>query len=80
MPDKDIVKALVGIPASAVKEEYETIQDCMSRKKVPGPLKLSYSRAGVSAKDRNLAAVISKVAHFLETTLRLFSQLEDHIP
>ena len=56
-------------------EDFESIKDSVSRLRLLNNLRLIDTKSGISSKDREHAAVLSKCAWYLETTLKLLYEI-----
>lgn len=65
--EHDTVLSLVGMQAAVIKAEYQVVRDSVTKDKLAADLKLHDTRAGIPSKDREHAAVLSKLGHYTET-------------
>ena len=64
------------ISSKSLKWEYEALKDAVNRIKLPPRYRMNDSKAGISPKDREHAAVIIKSGKFLETTLKHLFEIQ----
>ncbi len=77
-PITDSVWQLVGVPSSQLKNEFKVVRDAVTKNKLPNDLKLHDTCQGIQAKDRELAAILSKFGRFTETNLKLIADFNSH--
>ena len=60
------------------RQDFDSIKESLSRVRLPNDLRLSDNKSGIPSKDREHAAILSKCARFMETSLKLLSEIQDN--
>ena len=66
------------IRSKELKWEYEALRDSVARLRLPADYRMNDSKAGISTKDREQAAVLARSGKFIETGLKLMGEVQKH--
>lgn len=58
-----------------IQAEFQSLKDSVQKVKLPGDLRLNDSRVGIKSFDKAWAGTVTKSARYVETTLKLISQI-----
>ena len=64
--------------SEAWRANFESIRETLAKLRLPNELKLNDNKSGITGKDRETAAILSRIGKFSETTLKLIGEIQQN--
>ena len=69
-------ESLTNIQSPNLKWEYEALKDPLSKVLLPSGCRINDNKSGINSKDKEQAASLWRSGHFVETGLKLMSEVQ----
>ena len=75
-PEANAAEGPITIKSKNLRWEYEVLRDSVSRVKLPPLYRMHNSRAGISSKEKEQAAILGRSGKYIETGLKLMTEVK----